>query len=485
VSSLSSPLLQPSEVPSASNKRLVADHNQPRPSIVKHAMDNRWIRSWWIALFVAIVGFPLWVPASVSAAVKVSSVGPLDPACNAGNPLFVHQRISEIQGLLAATSTHSVLAVAVETDGDDPNVVVRAFLPNCRPDRDFGVDGVTRINPPRAGYGSISAIARGPNGGWLLAGGNAAGWLIGLLDAHGKIDDGFGVNGWADVTPPVAADTVLAGSPTADALFSSTSGDIYAGGSDGGPHCCVQSYVLALNSEGQPLATFGDHGWVEVLPTGTFLNQVIPIEGGDIAVDGLLAFTGCGTSELTVLNPDGEPVPSFSSGISDTLGRLGQAGGLFESLIYARSGGKLGVVGAEIHECTGALLGPSDQYDVSASIGIDGVLDSTFAHGGQVRYPYQGGPESVAPAGRGRIMVASEGNEPIHGAPPLTLQVFTSQGLLDRRYGTEGVENIDVARVTHGVAYPQYLVVQGPDSTDDVIIGSGFGITMYRVRLRS
>lgn len=161
-------------------------------------------------------------------------------------------------------------------------------------------------------------------GGLLLAGGNGPSWVVGELSASGRLDLGFGHEGWATLTPPdvphYSAKSVTApATPWASSVVQAPTGTIYVGGNNGGPHCCVQAIVAALSPSGHLEDGFGSHGWASVFPQGSFDARPFVQPDGRIDVIGDIVFGGCGGPVLSVLSRGGRVEPRLGAMFAKTL----------------------------------------------------------------------------------------------------------------------------------------------------------------------
>jgi hypothetical protein len=177
--------------------------------------------------------------------------------------------------ILATTLTNKITLVGASiASGRVGELVLHALRSDCAPDRAYGTGGTLRLHLPvarGASYESIDSIIPAQKGEALIAGSDGGTWLIGRLLANGRLDPRFGLRGWAKIVPP-GSDTPGSLYPSASAIALEPSGRIMVGGDNGQAHCCVDSYVYALNGAGQIDTSYGP---VNVFGQGAYIDQLL------------------------------------------------------------------------------------------------------------------------------------------------------------------------------------------------------------------
>jgi hypothetical protein len=149
---------------------------------------------------------------------------------------------------------------------------------------------------------SIDVVAARNDGGAIVAGSYAGGWVIGEITASGQLNPRFAHGGWS----------VLPFEGTVTNAFQEPSGRIIIGGNEHASGCCTVNWAGALSARGQLDPTFGGHGRVKLpVEGGAGIDSLEPEPNGDILVKTGGGNMGCWRSSLVMLTPSGETVPRF------------------------------------------------------------------------------------------------------------------------------------------------------------------------------
>ena len=141
------------------------------------------------------------------------------------------------------------------------------------------------------------------DGGAIVAGSYAGGWVIGEITASGQLNPRFARGGWS----------VLPFEGTVTNVLQETSGRIILGGNEHASGCCTVNWAAALSADGQLDPMFGEHGRVK-LPTGesSGINRLALEPNGDILAQSGYGNMGCWGTALAMLTPSGAPEPLFA-----------------------------------------------------------------------------------------------------------------------------------------------------------------------------
>src|SRR4029077_14472288 len=105
----------------------------------------------------------------------------------------------------------------------------------------------------------------------------------------------------------------------------------------------VRSWVAALTASGRLDTSFGQQGWVMVLPQGSYSGTAFVSANGFIQIVGDVTYGGCGGPQLTVLNAAGQIQPDVSQTFAATWTR-GFPNPQTAHDFYPRANGALGMV---------------------------------------------------------------------------------------------------------------------------------------------
>jgi hypothetical protein len=307
-----------------------------------------------------------------------------------------------------------------------------AFMPDCAPDRAFGIHGVERLAFGGQVF-SINAVVPAPGGGMLLAGGTTKGWLVARLDASGSLDPAFGSGGWTVIPWP--------GSVTAIAV--TPSGDIVLGGTEGGG-CCVREWVGELNAGGGIVSRFGSGGRspIPVNRDDSVLTRVWAEPGGNVFALTLGGNMGCWGVTVSALTSSGSPVPSFQSNFNAAMRRVSPSG-IFVGDVIVRSAGFL-LLGTEQSTC---VTGPSRTAQGRVvAFQLNGELEPRFAVNGEASFPSpMSDPVWALPRNDGGFVMAAQ---PFIQSNPhandLSFSDFSADGSIDHAFGNQGVAYVQL-----------------------------------------
>lgn len=311
--------------------------------------------------------------------------------------------------------------------------VVHGFTPSCAPSPAFGDNGVERLALGGQDFSIASAIPA-VDGGAILVGRSARGWLVARIEANGRLDPAFGKGGW----------TVLAWPGGASAVAQAPAGDIVVGGSVDG-RCCQQEWVGELSERGDLVGRFGPGGRVRipVYLEYSSVTRVAVEPGGDILALSVGGQMGTWGVTVTALTADGSPVPRFQRNLNAAIQHTLPSQIYVGDLVVDRHGFVLvgtGPWGTVTNLASRTAAG----YIVAFQ--TDGSLDTSFAGGGEARFssPLED-PLWALPQLDGGVLVV--GMTPALQAPAqvrahLNLVDISKGGNVDRGYGHGGVDQL-------------------------------------------
>lgn len=321
--------------------------------------------------------------------------GVVDPVCKGGAGVITLPPSWLADGPTAVTAMlpHGITLVVVSSGYPASSyALVHAFTSACVPDPSFGDKGTEHLVLDGRAF-SIAAAVPATDGGAILVGGLAGGWLVAHMEPSGRLDKAFGKGGW----------TVLPWRGDVSAVAQAPSGMIVLGGSLGIANS--PEGVSEVSGHGTLSKGFGRDGLVEV-PTDrddSELAQVAFEGSGDILALTLGGNMGVWGVTVNALRPNGSPVPSFKRDFQGAIGRASPQV-LVADLVVRRGGFfLLGTrqsvpVGVPSSTATGQVI----------AFEPDGSLDTSFASGGQERFSCPlGDPVWALPQqGGGTLMVA-------------------------------------------------------------------------------
>jgi uncharacterized delta-60 repeat protein len=280
------------------------------------------------------------------------------------------------------------------------------------------------------------------------------------LDSAGRLDPSLDGDGVLEM-PPDNYDyfTLFGASQQPD-------GKILLGGGFSKP------FVVRLNRDGTPDATFGDGGFARFTVPNQYSARVVataPLPGGNVvaAVDSSESVSDMAKDlNLVRLHPDGTIDQSFGSdGIAQvrlpgTSARVGSLVVLPDGHMVAGTGSATTVVGN--------FNGQLDFYRFNEN----GSLDPAFGDGGHVTYPVG---NNYAPGELKQIVADSQGRvySLVSGSPTSVLRL-TPAGTPDPAYGPQGLHQISdlpsFATGPYGAQFPS-LGTLAMASSDRLLIG--------------
>ncbi len=303
---------------------------------------------------------------------------------------------------------NKLVAAGFTSNGDD--VALSRYNVNGTLDTSFGIGGRTTTDLGPGIYGIAEGAVLQTDGKIVVAGGmgisgtqNSA-WLLARYDSAGNLDPGFGNGGV--VTKQFGSTYEIAFD-----LVIQPDGKIVAAGYAGNSHGDYDFILFRCNANGSP-----DDGSA---------NDSTP--GDSFGIDSHVR-TNLNVSDVAwglAIQPDGKLIVA------------GRTGGLFQTDLVA-------------------LV----RYNP------DGSLDAGFGSGGIVitDLPGRGGVNAIAILPSGEIVVG--GNTTINGFNEFALLRYSSTGVLDNGFGTNGLAT---ANVTTGIYGVQSLVIQ----VDGKVVAAG------------
>jgi uncharacterized delta-60 repeat protein len=203
--------------------------------------------------------------------------------------------------------------------------------------------------------------------------------------------------------------------------------------------------VVRYNSNGSLDTSFGDGGIVTTtFPEGSYAFDVaLQADGKIIAAGTVFVDFNPGESSntdfaLARYNPDGSPDATFGNGGQVSTDFLGLEDDAFSVLI--QPDGKIVAVGS--------ANDPATFYDFAAVRYLsNGTLDTTFGMAGKVHTDFRDQnfdrARSAALQPDGRIVAAGFAISQNGGVQNFALTRYTSNGVLDTSFGTDGMRQID------------------------------------------
>jgi hypothetical protein len=227
------------------------------------------------------------------------------------------------------------------------------------------------------------------------------------------------------------------------------SGRIVLGADDGGPHCCLSTYVGRLDADGRLDGSFGTGGWSQKVATGANMEQVMARSDGSVLVELSRIDTGGGTNYVEELDSHGAAVTGFTTNFNADLVELDRAGaslqlgegGYFDDDIVPLADGSLELVG------TGAPngAGRTPMYLLAWQVAPDGRIDESYGEHGVTRISAVDGGAIVA-------LAMPDGDTVYLDEPWVApkIPLYGSDGQLRLVYLTRR-GTIDAKRPEHGV----------------------------------
>jgi hypothetical protein len=387
--------------------------------------------------------------------------------------------------LLAEHPSGFEVVGAARLRGSTLVTVLHAVTAACRRITSFGKKGTAIVALKASAYGRIDTIAAAPDGRILLGGSDGKRAVIGRLLADGALDPSFGVSGWVRVRVPehpVDKDPALSAAAVTSIAFG-PAGEIFVGGNDGGPHCCVKDFVAALNVRGDPVRSFGGGGSVLLAASqGSDATDLLAGARGDVYALTASFYTGCGGPTVFHIRPDGSLDVPFDKTVARTIKAVTPRRLTFVPASIVRAEHRAFVV---VGEAGSFCINDPGSTDVALGVGIlrSGLVDTSFGQGGRaiVRGLKGGGFDSSATAmPDGHYVLAGTTRGP-HMAPPrLRVTVFSRSGALDRAFGRSGSLTIDI-RAPGGTIPPSVAVAPAPNDVAVVAVASTKAIDLIRL----
>ncbi len=336
--------------------------------------------------------------------------------------------------------------------------MVARFSPNGILDTGFGNHGVATLDvgPTDQTSDMPSAIALQPDGKIVVAGTTTMTgfypadqeFAVARLNANGRLDTSFGVNGWALAAFPDAAVGVSVAQ--ANAMTLEPDGSIVVAGGAGNPPYGVPTEfaVARFHSDGTLDASFGTGGEVvsnlgDTTSTDTEVaNAVLLQPDGKIVLGGgqFLNYDSQSNFALLRLNSDGTPDPSF--GNDGVVSTVVPNNSFIDSLsgLALQPDGKIVAVGTNFNPSNfneaGLILAHYNGTDGSldTSFGQGGLIDPSNPTGGEIAYAVSLQPHS------GKIVVAGYTYDPndYYNTGSVELTRYNTDGSIDPSFGASG-----------------------------------------------
>jgi hypothetical protein len=389
--------------------------------------------------------------------------------------------------LLAEHPSGFEVVGAARLRGSKLVTVLHAVTAACRRITSFGKKGTTIVALKASAYGRIDTIAAAPDGRILLGGGDGKRAVIGRLLADGALDPSFGVSGWVRVRVPkhpVDDDPALSAATVTSIAFG-PAGEIFVGGDDGGPHCCVKDFVAALSVRGGPVRSFGG-GDAVLLPylasEGSYTTNLLAGARGDVYALTARFYTGCGGPTVFHIRPDGSLDGPFDRTVARTIKAVTPPRLTFVPAAIVRAEHRAFVV---VGEAGSVCINDPGSTDVALGVGIlrSGLVDTSFGRRGRaVISGLKGGGfnsgATTMPGGQYVLVGTPTGGRT---APPqLRVTVLSSSGTLDRAFGRSGSLTVGVPALGSAVP-PSIAVAPAPNDVAVVAVGSTKAIELIRL----
>lgn len=387
--------------------------------------------------------------------------------------------------LLAELPSGFEVVGAARLRGSKLVTVLHAVTAACRRITSFGKKGTDLVTLKASAYGRIDAITAAPDGRLLIGGSDGKHAVIGRLLADGALDPSFGVSGWVRVRVPkhpVDKDPALS-VPAVTSIAVGPAGEIFVGGNDGGPHCCVKDFVGALNVRGDPVLSFGRGGSV-LLPElqGSYTTDLLAGVRGDVYALAKTFFTGCGGPTVFHIRRDGSLDSHFDKNVARTIKAATPRRLTFvpASIVRAEHGA-FALVGAAGSLCI------NDPGLTSVVLGVgflpSGLVDTSFAQGGRAIVKGLNGvgfdASVTAVPGKGYVLAQMTTGPQAVAPPRLQVTVFSRSGAVDRAFGRSGTLTIDIRAPDSSI--PSVAVARAPNNMVVVAVASTKAIDLIRV----
>ncbi len=264
-------------------------------------------------------------------------------------------------------------------------------------------------------------------------------FAIARYNPDGTLDKSFGAGGKVQTDFPGLASV-------ASSVVVQPDGKIVVGGGAFPLFTFLGNFeIVRYNPDGSLDTSFGDGGIVTtIFPEGSYAFDVaLQADGKIIAAGTVFVDFDPGESSntdfaLARYNPDGTPDATFGSGGQVSTDFLGLEDDAFSLLI--QPDGKIVAVGS--------ANDPAAFYDFAAARYLsDGALDTTFGVAGKVHTDFGDQnfdrARSAALQSDGRIVAAGFAISQNGGVQNFAVARYTSDGLVDTSFGTDGMTQID------------------------------------------
>ena len=312
-------------------------------------------------------------------------------------------------------------------------VHLRRVLPDCRIAAFLGA-----ILPGKYG---INVIAGTPDGRVLLGGDAGHSALVGRFFADGGLDRSFGTDGWTRLKPHEKPVYRMPQFFNVTSITFAPSGRIVVGGTDGGAHCCVRSFVSELTPDGSPIATFGRNSSM-VVPhyAGSYTADVSPNPDGSVYVLDQYQGSGCGGPSIVRMFTDGSLDRHFDKTIGRTIKGISGRHMLFSPSLVPDGQGGFTLVGDFDRTCR--IFRHWRTSGVAVRIGPSGRVASGLTHFPSPRFSFYRPAAIRLPSGR--ILAAGA------GVTSTLVQVFGPDGSRDPSVGDHGLLRIGLPSGVRG-----------------------------------
>jgi len=350
-------------------------------SSYKRCRFNAYFRAIWAAaIILAFV---------VSGRTVLAVDGDLDPAFGTdGKVLTDFDHSTDIANAVAVQADGKLVVVGTtyqDNDFSDEDFAVARYNPDGTLDKTFGVGGKVQTDFPGLAAVASSVVVQ-PDGKIVVAGGAfplftfAGDFKVARYNSNGSLDTSFGDGGIVTTTFPEGS---------------------YA-------------FDVALQADGK------------IIAAGTVFVDFNPGESSDTDF------------ALARYNPDGTPDATFGNGGQVSTDFLGLEDDALSVLI--QPDGKIVAVGS--------ANDPASFYDFAAVRYLsNGTLDTTFGVAGKVHTDFGDQNFDRARSGAlqpdGRIVAAGFATSQNGGVQNFAVARYTSNGVLDTSFGTDGMTQID------------------------------------------
>ncbi|MBF0695204.1 MAG: T9SS type A sorting domain-containing protein [Flavobacterium sp.] len=210
---------------------------------------------------------------------------------------------------------NSILVAATDGAKSDQHIVLLKFHPNGSQDRNFGKNGIARVNLPQKSVASSIAVQ---SDGKIIVGGKISeeysldytDFLVGRFLPNGSPDESFGVNGFTMINFGTTTNRHVVSEDVVHSLKIQPDGKIIAAGfTFAEPSNSTSDFaMLRLNFDGSPDTTFGKNGRVITnFGRGEIAESIQLADDGKILLSGIYYYNDDASQKICLAkyNSDG------------------------------------------------------------------------------------------------------------------------------------------------------------------------------------